>query len=92
MAVHAKKHTESSIFLGDEDTKIPMSEEKVLNDILPKQNMVTRGQFYYYEKGILEVKVHSGKLQVEIIFKQQSLKMTFPKNKELVSYNFTLQE
>ena len=64
LAVHAKKHTESSIFLGDEDTKIPLSEEKVLNDILPKQNMVTRGQFYYYENGILEVKVHSGKLQV----------------------------
>lgn len=53
LAVHAKKHTESSIFLGDESTKIPLSESKVINDILPRQGMVTRGEFSYLSKGVL---------------------------------------
>lgn len=34
--------------------------------------------------------MHSGKLQVEILFKDQSLKKTFEKSKALVNYNFSL--
>jgi hypothetical protein len=90
LAVQAKKHTESSIFLGDESTKIPLSESKVINDILPKSGMSTRGEFSYFKKGTLEVKVHSGKLQAEITFKDQSIKKTFEKSKSLLTYNFTL--
>jgi hypothetical protein len=30
-----------------------MSEEKVINDILPKAGMATRGEFYYFKDGIL---------------------------------------
>lgn len=67
-----------------------MSESKVINDILPKSGMSTRGEFSYLAKGVLEVKVHSGKLQVEILFKDQSQKKTFEKSKALVNYNFSL--
>jgi hypothetical protein len=38
------------------------------------------------------VKVHSGKLQVEILFKDQSLKKSFEKSKALTTYNFSLNE
>ncbi len=62
LAVVAAKHTEASLFLGDELTKIPISEEKVINDILPDAGSSTKGEFYPLEKGILEVKVHSGKV------------------------------
>lgn len=82
LAVHAKKHTVSSIFLGDEQTKIPLSEEKVLNDILPKKNTISRGELYFIEKGIVEVKVHSGKLQLELNYKNQNLKTVFSRSQQ----------
>ena len=43
LAVQAIKNTESSLYLGDEETKIPISEEKVINDILPNINSLTLG-------------------------------------------------
>lgn len=43
LAVVASKHTESSLYLGDDQTKVPLSGEKVLNDILPETSTTTQG-------------------------------------------------
>ena len=53
LAVQARRNTESSLYLGDEDTKIPISEEKVINDILPEAGSLTLGEFYPIEKGTM---------------------------------------
>lgn len=50
---------------------------------MPKKNAITRGELYFIEKGIVEVKVHSGKLQVEINYKDQSLKTVFSRSQQL---------
>ena len=71
LAVQAIKNTESSLFLGDEETKIPISEDKVINDILPQMNSFTLGQFYPVESGIMEIKVHSGKLKMKVVYRDQ---------------------
>ena len=60
LGVVAKGPTESSLFLGDSETKIPISEEKVINDILPEVGSSTIGEFYPMEKGIMDIKIHSG--------------------------------
>jgi hypothetical protein len=74
LAVVAVKHTESSLYLGDEITKVPLSSDKVLNDILSEPSSTTRGEFYPMENGVLEVKVHSGKVEVTINYKDQEVK------------------
>lgn len=71
MAVFANKHTESSLYLGDEMTKIPLTQEKVLNDILPVAGSATQAEFYPIPEGVLNVKVHSGKIEVKISYKDQ---------------------
>lgn len=39
--------------------------------------MITRGELFFIEKGIVEVKVHSGKLQLELNYKGQIVKTAF---------------
>jgi hypothetical protein len=49
----------------------------VINDILPSVDSFTRAEFYPMEKGIMEVIVHSGKLEVRVDYKEQSFKKVF---------------
>ena len=49
----ARKHTESSIFVGEDETKVPLTEEKVLNDILTKTNDITKAEMYRLDEGAL---------------------------------------
>ena len=46
LAVVATKHTVSTIFLGDDETLLPLSSEKVVIDILEKSGQSTKGSFY----------------------------------------------
>jgi hypothetical protein len=91
LAVVAVKPTESSLFLGDGETKIPVSEEKVINDILPEVGSTTLGEFYPMEKGVLELKIHSGEISLQIKYRGDSvLQQTFDRNTEIMEYNFTI--
>jgi len=60
------KHTEGSVFLGSESSKITLSEGKTFFDELIKQNETTLATFYKVSSGKFNLNVHSGKIKIEM--------------------------
>ena len=66
VAVVSKKLTESTLFYGDENTPIPIS-EKVINDMIPFKGSKVTGEYQGEDQFELQVKIHTGRLKITII-------------------------
>jgi hypothetical protein len=62
----AKKNTDTSIYLGDEDSFLSISEKKSVNDQLKHKEDSLKGYYYDIQYTNLKVKVHSGKLSLKL--------------------------
>lgn len=60
------KNTDTSIYLGDNDSFLPISEKKSINDLLKHKGDSLKGYYYDVQDTKLKVKVHSGKLSVKV--------------------------
>lgn len=65
VAVEAIKHTESSLYYGDEETLVPFT-KKVVNDYLSHKGEKVMGTYFGGNIVKMELKVHSGHLQVNV--------------------------
>ncbi len=66
LACVAKKNTDTSIYLGDKDAFLSISEKKSINDYLTHKDDSLKGYYYDVQDTTLKIKIHSGKLQVKI--------------------------
>ena len=69
--VKAVKMMEGSIFLGSENSKIAISEDKILFDEIETKSAVTYATFYKVSEGKLQVKVYKGKISMEMTYSDQ---------------------
>jgi hypothetical protein len=50
--------------IGSENTKIFLTENKVLFDEIPTKNSITSASLFRFTEGNIELKVHSGKINL----------------------------
>jgi hypothetical protein len=75
----AKKNTDTSIYLGDGESFLPISEQKSINDWLKHIGDTLKGYYYNIQPTSLKLKVHSGKISVKINYYNQSYSNSFSK-------------
>lgn len=68
----AKKNTDTSVYLGDGESFLAMSDKKSINDQLKHKGDTLKGYYYDIQTTSLKVKVHSGKLSVKLHYYNQS--------------------
>ena len=81
--IHAKKQMEGSIYMGGENSKISMSDDKILFDEINTQNATTYATFYKVSSGKLQVKVHTGKIKFEMTYSSQKFSNSYAQNKKV---------
>ena len=88
--VVAQIQTESSIFMGDADSVIPIG-NKILFDEIHKEGTISKTKFYNVKPGKLMVKVHAGAIKIDLKYKNKTESYFFYRNKKVqhVLYNFT---
>lgn len=85
----AVKHTESSLFYGDENTAVPIRDKR-FNDIIPKKGTIVKGEYYGEAKSQYEVRVISGKLRVVFKNGEKTYEKEYAVSKANYKDNFDL--
>jgi len=91
LACVAKKNTDTSIYLGDNDSFLSISEKKSVNDHLKHKGDSLKGYYYDVQDTNLKVKVHSGKLGVKVKYYNQTYEKDFAKVDDMYSEKFELR-
>lgn len=94
ICIKAIRATQASILLGSENSKISLTEDKILFDEIQSKSAVTYGTFYKVSDGKLQVKVHAGAINFEMSYSNQKYSKSFAENKKVYheNYNFTKEE
>ena len=92
--VKATKLTETTIWMGDENSKVSLEKGKVYYDEFDTLDTIAMATFYKVSSGKLLVKVHSGNIKVELEYHEQKWEKDFETNKKVYheEYNFTKHE
>jgi hypothetical protein len=91
LACLAKKNTDTSIYLGDSDAFLAVSEKKSINDQLKLKGDSLKGYYYDIQDTNLKVKVHSGKLGVKVTYYNQTYEKEFVKVDDMYEEKFELK-
>lgn len=83
LACVAKKNTDTSVYLGDMDSFLSISEKKSINDHLKHKGDALKGYYYDIQNTSLKVKVHSGKLSVKLKYYNQTYDKDFAKLEDI---------
>ena len=78
----AQNQTESSIYMADESSVIPIG-DKILFDEIHKNNTSTSAKLYNVNPGTLYVKVHAGSMEIDLSYKNQSLVYRYESDKHV---------
>ena len=75
--IRATKMTETTIYLGDENSKVSLERGKVYYDEFDSLDTVAMATFYKVSSGKLLVKVHSGSIHMELTYHTQKVEKEY---------------
>ncbi len=81
--VQATKLTQGELFLGADNSKLTIGEKRIVFDELTNLNSSTGASFYRVSSGMVEVKVHSGKIKLEMSYSTQKFSKEYPQDKKV---------
>ena len=81
--VKATKPTQSTIWLGDENSKVSLEKGKVYYDEFDTLDTISMATFYKVSSGKILIKVHTGDIKVELEYHEQKWEKEFKTSKTI---------